>query len=1094
MNDSVYQLALNCSSRHLSSEQFLVFYNEFFNEKFGSIMNDNEEGAEKTEADQVYETIVWSFIKLLQTSSNLLIADYIVEIIFIHYNPDLVRRLLPQIHSVENHSVLIHFYSRSSAFFFKITDKLVVDQISKDLGNVIIPSVLNVEFDSLKDQLVVSITKFLQSVLKLSPEPITIINDKSKNDLSSLLIRLSKVNRLLYKKVANDIELKLNFSPSIPTSATTSVPASTTALPTNTMPTPSITSPQFVPSPLLAFKTAGIGSLTIKYQDVKLTRYYKNLWLNNKINDWNINDSTFLLKYQSITASTVPGSSSIPQTSETVISDLVETAFICFGQFVSNKQYHQTNANFNLLERKWILFITKRLPLLVLDNIPGKPHVVMNALENIDDKVVKAIKSYYSDKEDSKNSNDDLFDDFPSNNLDIRHDFLKNLIMLKQQPPNALNELLREDQMVDLKTLRTNDNLIIANSQGVQESVDDLTRFITNSLDSLEAEMLFNNSDTLATNNESGVVQMFQNFEAVAATKQREIATIIFDQLSDSIENFDHKKVGKLCGLLSFNFGHSLTAIFTFLAPEKFVVLVVKFLDKIWDSQVRNLTDSMGDESDLEYFNEFVAFTMALVFVIHVTQTYDISLQDALLNSGRTDLEESFVLQYVKGLGEIPDEFRLGTKAEFQTEDMSTKLLRDWAHDLFVNGSISDSLMKSANVKDLSVLVPFIFKQSVTAVEIGNVKDISVLIGGFEYFLQPFMMIGLIKIVFWLEDYLNSLKSRNLPRNLLESIFDVLNSLFNPSTLNEESKPLHNLILRLGSVNLLKSLKHFRVQSQSNYGIYSSDSQGDPKLELLISKLESISTAANFYNVDPRILNSDNSYSQKQLGYTRFLISNDNPINKIMANQINSFWNLHSSTYYNLDYLIDLIKLVTPRTFLEDVFKTLHYKINTYGVPGMHGKVGTAETDYVLDYLFYFLVLHDIKNSDEISGTLRYLESDEDFSDATVQKEKEIKLESATNPKKQTDEDFDILFGDDTSSHVDDDIMVVDDVPVIKKETNVLPVAVSISKRGTFALVLHDIKVDKTNALSSKCISKEDYDCFKKYYDKYIEIAKKAVI
>lgn len=210
-------------------------------------------------------------------------------------------------------------------------------------------------------------------------------------------------------------------------------------------------------------------------------------------------------------------------------------------------------------------------------------------------------------------------------------------------------------------------------------------------------------------------------------------------------------------------------------------------------------------------------------------------------------------------------------------------------------------------------LIPFIVKQVLLSVEIGVLTDISSLIGGFEYFLQPLLLVGLIKTFYWLEQFLSCVKNDTISEDILQGIFNLLNTLFNPVTLNEDSKAFHTAVLRLNAIPLLKVLRKFRVQSQSNYGIYSSDAQGDPNLEPLIAKLVAVLNVSPVYDVDPRIINSENDYSRKQLGYGKFLILNENPINKIMTNQINSFWSLHSSTYYNLDYLFELIELVTPK-------------------------------------------------------------------------------------------------------------------------------------------------------------------------------------
>ena len=142
-----------------------------------------------------------------------------------------------------------------------------------------------------------------------------------------------------------------------------------------------------------------------------------------------------------------------PQNNEIILADLTETSFICFARYVSGKQHHRSNSNLNLLERQWTVFICKHLPLFILTHCPENPQIVVNTLESIDTKVIKAIKSYYSEKEDIRNRNEDLFDDFSATSFDIRHDFIKSLVMLGLQPPTLINEFLREDQLIDPKTL-----------------------------------------------------------------------------------------------------------------------------------------------------------------------------------------------------------------------------------------------------------------------------------------------------------------------------------------------------------------------------------------------------------------------------------------------------------------------------------------------------------------------------------------------------------------------------------------------------------------------------------------------------------------
>lgn len=1073
--ESVLKLALRCANRQIASADFLNLYKEFYNEKISSNVENDDTPSNNTRIIEISNGLAADFIQLLSSEKQLLLADYVVEVLFVNYNSDLVHCFLPQLFSVKNTPMLLHFFSKACGFFSNLSDTLIVDQLCKDLPEHIIPSILSFDVNALDPELVVSVCKFLQFVLKCVSGNITISSDNARDNSYLLMLRLSKVNKLLYKKISHTVDSKLIFKDA-------KTPFSKDLM-QDFISSPSITSPQQISSPFSTSKPPTKVS-TVKYQHMKLLRYYKNIWLNNKIINWEPINSEFLSKYSLIAPSVFQDAGYSPPPSDILLTDLIETSFTCFAQFVSNKQYHQSNSNFNLLERQWIIFISKHLPLLILEQSSGNPQIVTNALENMDDKVVKAIRTYYSEKDDLKNRNEDLFDDYPSLSLDIRHDFIKNLIKLNLQPPTLVNEYLGEDQVIDTKTLLVTDDLIVTNLQGVQEVVRDIQHFVSSSLDSLDPELINGRSNEQS----DGLQQVLSNFESISPTKQRELSYVLVDMLENATRDFDFNRITKICGLLSFNFSHSLTTILSFSSPTKFCEILMKFVDLTWDRCVESKRKEIGD-SEFETMNIFLSFSWSLLLLIVISQNYDFSLLDVALKSPELQTENSFTILFTSKLPEIPDVFLLDpAKAGDQlVRSRSYQMVESWLRDLFVNGSISDSLLQDVDAKQLATLVPFIFKQVLLALEAGAVDDISNLVGGFEYFLQPFMLIGLIKIVYWLEQYLCCLKTDAISDDLFEKVFTLLNSILNPSTLNEDSRSFHNAILRLNAVRLLKVLRRFRSQSQSNYGIYSSEASGHPKLESLIKNFLAVLQVSPNYNLDPRIISTESTYSQKQLGYSSFLILNENPINKIMTNQINSFWNLHSSTYYNLDYLKEVIELVSPRNFLIDVFRTLEYKLSTYGVPATRNKMAAVESEHVLDYLFYFLVLYDVKSQSDAQDMLSLLVADTETQPIT--EEIQIKTEAVPKQEITQDDDFDILFGEnDTSTHGGDE-----EVQITKIESTPKFNKTSAYNRHSFGLILHEMKMNYDAALVAGDIPKVTYDKFCKYHQKYIYMLKACI-
>lgn len=1153
-NETVYTLAMKCSNRQLSPPEFLNLYKEFYNEKFAKTLDkeesDNiyENSTNKANTEKVNESnngddvnmeaedikkeankqednatqinqkrmklmdiLSEDFVKILNCEQPLLLADYIIEILFINYDNELVHAFMPKLTTIKSTSMLVHFFARSCIHFDKLKDKIVIDQLNKNLSNIIIPNVLNGGILSNNDnnnRLVVALAKFLYSILNFASNAILIQSTPYKENFNYLMSQLFRINRLLHKKISLAVESKLIFKESdadalkdhrLSQGSFLHPPSQQQSLSQDFINSPSITSPQFISSPMATMKTPMSNLATHhtpsnRYTDMKLVRYYKNIWLNSKIMNWEVFNSDFLSKYNSISSYVFhnPTTAISPQNNETVLTDLIETSFICFAQYVSNKQYHRSNSNLNLLERQWVIFISKHLPLLILKHCPDNPQIVVNALEGIDAKVIKAIKSYYSEKEDNKNRNEDLFDDFSATSFDIRHDFIKSLIMLGLQPPSLINEFLREDQLIDPKTLQTTDEVIITTSQGSQEPLSNIPNFLINSLDSIDLETIGNFNNETA----NGIQQILNGFENIAPTKQREISFAIVGIMKEAIDNCDHAKISKLCSLLVFNFSHSLTFIFSFCSPKGVTEMLMKFIDNLWDESAKLKKE---DGEDSEESNELsLSFSWALLFLLSIYKNYNISLRNVVLTSSVLKMEDSFSIRFLSKIAEIPDDFSINEKnkqnPEVQTQ--SHKLVQGWLSDLFINGSLSDQLTQNTDTKQLAMLLPFILKQVICAIEMNVITDINIAISGFEYFLQPFMIIGLMKIMFWLEQYLIYLNNDFAPNELLQKVFTIINSIVNPSTLNEDSRTFHNAVLRINAVHLLNILRKFKEkQSQSNYGVYSSDSQDKSVLDLLIDKFTNVLNISPIYNVDPRVFSTDSIYSQqKPIGYGKLMILNENPTNKIMTNQINSFWNLHSSTYYNLDFLHEIIDLVTPKNFLFDVLETLDYKLATYGVPVARNKMGAVESEHVLDYFLYFLVLHDCESQWDATNMINLLTEDGSEKNISNVKKEEITKKEEAPPKSEPipDDDFDMLFGEnETSTHG-----VGDDLPPINMDLEDNSKKLSdfyALKRGSFGIIFYELKPLKDTAYKNNELSQEDYNKFNRIYDKYVNMLKTCV-
>ena len=123
--ESVYKLALRCAEREIASADFLNLYKEFYNEKVSANVENDDSPEEKSKITEVCNRLATDLLQLLNSQRQLLLADYVAEVLFVNYNSELVNAVLPQIYSVDNPTMLLHFFSQSCAFFAKLSDSLI---------------------------------------------------------------------------------------------------------------------------------------------------------------------------------------------------------------------------------------------------------------------------------------------------------------------------------------------------------------------------------------------------------------------------------------------------------------------------------------------------------------------------------------------------------------------------------------------------------------------------------------------------------------------------------------------------------------------------------------------------------------------------------------------------------------------------------------------------------------------------------------------------------------------------------------------------------------------------------------------------------
>lgn len=1192
--DQFRNLIINSVENQCSPSQYFIFYNEFFNEKFGIALKKTEPTLSASTGDtnlitdiknesfpedaidsikattpppiddeqkkKIYEILSSCFIQTLRELSTrsehfVTVTNYLVQVCFTDYNSSFVNNITEKIYDLgkDNEAIVIYFFTKATNYFKSLSDQLIIDDfLVNDVPAFLLPNLVGNYGEMKSRQLFVSLAKLLISMLskcELKEGNKFQFKDQSLYEkVMNFCESLSETSLMLSKNLYNLIESKFEIAEWKKTHM--HADKSPFAIPVET---PSITSPlpSALPGTFTSSKQGSIlqqSSSNKHFYDVKLIRYYKNMWLNNKIQHCTTDEIDFFPKYQGIEMALNSNNPILPF--ESAIVDFIDTSFTCFAQFLNNKKYHQAlNSNFTLLEKKWYLFIVKRVPLLV-EKYCGvnRSYLAVKAVQDLDDKIIKVFRNYYATGRSNSADNDstDLFDNFDSPSqpeLDIRHDFLKSLCMMKLQNPSVLNKVFSNgDEMIDTNTITDHDLVLVKNKQNNFETIHNLKEYVENSFDSFDFESLCFHDTCISDKSESfDIIYMFQNFESISPNSQLIIAETLVNIMETAVEKFDYKLVAKVCALLSFNLGNSLPGIFALVNPNRLVIPLIKFLDDAWDEhkeQVFSTGTENENDSDVESFNDYIYFGFALVFLIYLQEQYKVDVIQTLVKiTDVKKLETSFLLQYMQTYKISSKELKLpSTKEPYKV----AKLLQDWTNSLFVENSISDELIKNADIKDLAVLVPFMFDQVISIFQSLVTTSIqqqpqnknefnaalanfnTIVVNSVEYFSQPFMMIGLVKIVFTLESTIKTLQSICISQDesLLDTFLNILTPLFNESgILSSESKVLQFILYRVTGPRLLLTMKNLKNLKAKE--ITENSATVNAKLDYLISRLGRICEAANMYDLNPSILEIDpnepspfenQDLSPKSSGssthtpvYFDFEITSDAPMNKIMNKQCNSFWNLHSSTFYNYDYLQKIIQIVGPDKFFSDIYRSLVFKVETNGIPtaGNTLKKGDKpgdDVDVAMPYLIYFSILLDFNDNNERLQILQFLESplsssfveslgSESTDAATTNKMKTEPDTARASEETANDNDFDMLFGEDSTDNIDDVLM--SDSSTKNEGTNLTNCGAaekiakfSFLKKNTFAYLFYQYYRNKAYPFES----------FAKFYQKYLDLLKRSII
>lgn len=620
----------------------------------------------------------------------------------------------------------------------------------------------------------------------------------------------------------------------------------------------------------------------------KTNKLIKLIWLNYAIVNWCTTSPNFLKSFEKLIKI---------NSNQNILNELISISFESISEILPSTTASTTSNNNGttsnsetMFIKNWKLYFTKILPLLIKNlNLKNLQNILLNSINKLDPNLLKHVKDDTKATSSSNDDDEDMFDSFPSTNLDIRHEFLRNCIAIKILPKSSFFEILKNDSNIDNRPLIENDDPLDEHG-----NVLDINEMLHKTLIDINPEFV--------SLQDSGLLEFLNSFERFQVTKQIEFTKLANETIQEFIKKKNFSNLNRFLLALSLN-QNILHLIIFYTSPKVFLKPILNLLDD-WDGDdMKNINsqnnpnssgipnnnnqndnnDDQQEELNLqENFKDFG--TIFLIFLL-IIKNFNISINDLILIK---ESKNSFIIKYLTNLGCIKQINPLENEKQ-------TELFNGWSNALFDSTGIPDDLIKSSSVKDCIQIFPIIFKQMIIGCKQNNF-DLETIRGGLEYFLQPFLLGTISSILLWSENYLWKNQDEFILINLIKTL------LF-PNELNDDSVYIHKLIL-------LNFGKKFSVLLSKNSYLKNN----------LISP-DNLNTLKRF-NENNNFLNNaedDNNSLNSQLIKT-------SPI-QLLSNQLGLLINPNSSSSsnsnLNFSVLKRLLDLIEPDVLIEYLINEL---------------------------------------------------------------------------------------------------------------------------------------------------------------------------
>lgn len=341
--------------------------------------------------------------------------------------------------------------------------------------------------------------------------------------------------------------------------------------------------------------------------------------------------------------------------------------------------------------------------------------------------------------------------------IDARHEFLKSCLAFRLIDLEHYHLCLKDDSNLSKSPLRLDDDVIVSS-----KIVYDLKRFLSDNF--------INKNIEFETINNSTIFSCLSEMVDMFATGQYQMSLCILavmTELFSQKKNFHLRRIS-LSLLLNLN---SLDLIMTYISPIDFLTPIISYLD--------NEFKLNENDNDVNFQDTFTDFGCLFLLVIFIVKQYNIKAENLGIP------EDSFCMDFFFNFGNI-----------FKDRNIDESVLKSWADELFHSSSgISDELISKLSAKESLYIVTYVFGQAYLALEKGII-DFETFKNGVEYFFQPFLLMPLVVIFTWTQDFTWNISpiTNETEKNRLHLLMKVIDYLLVPEV-NEEAKVIHSLIL-----------------------------------------------------------------------------------------------------------------------------------------------------------------------------------------------------------------------------------------------------------------------------------------------------------